>query len=151
MSDQIHRKIGQLVIVGFDGTSIPSDLRALAREMGLGGIVLFGRNIESPEQVGELAYESLGLSHELPPWVSVDQEGGRVARLKSPFTRWPPMSSLGRNVDIDLATRFAHAMACELRAVGITLDYAPVLDVNTNPANVVIGDRSLSEIGRSDR
>lgn len=145
MSDQIHRKIGQLVIVGFAGTSIPSDLRALAREMGLGGIVLFGRNIESPEQVGELAYESLGLSHDLPPWVSVDQEGGRVARLKSPFTRWPPMSSLGRSVDIDLATRFAHAMACELRAVGITLDYAPVLDVNTNPENVVIGDRSLSE------
>lgn len=145
MSDQIHRKIGQLVIVGFDGTSIPSDLRALAREMGLGGIVLFGRNIESPEQVGELACESLDLSHELPPWVSVDQEGGRVARLKSPFTRWPPMSSLGRGVNIDLATRFAHAMACELRAVGITLDYAPVLDVNTNPENVVIGDRSLSE------
>ena len=55
------------------------------------------------------------------------------------------MSSLGRGVNIDLATRFAHAMACELRAVGITLDYAPVLDVNTNPENVVIGDRSLSE------
>jgi beta-N-acetylhexosaminidase len=144
MSDQIHRKIGQLVIVGFDGTSIPSDLQAISREMGLGGVVLFDRNIESPEQVGEVAYEALALSRELPPWVSIDQEGGRVARLKSPFTRWPAMSSLGRGGDIDLAARFAHAMARELEAVGITLDYAPVLDVNTNPENVVIGDRALA-------
>ena len=77
--------------------------------------------------------------------MSVDQEGGRVARLKAPFTEWPPMATLGRSGDAALAERFARALAAELRAVGITLDYAPVLDVHTNPKNPVIGDRALAE------
>src|SRR5206468_9544136 len=81
----------------------------------------------------------------LPLWVSVDQEGGRVARLKSPFTEWPPMATLGRSGDAKLAERFARALASELKAVGVTLDYAPVLDVHTNPKNPVIGDRALAE------
>jgi beta-N-acetylhexosaminidase len=75
--------------------------------------------------------------------VSVDQEGGRVARLKAPFTEWPPMATLGRSGEVALAEKFARAMAAELKAVGVTLDYAPVLDVHTNPANPVIGDRAL--------
>ena len=81
----------------------------------------------------------------LPLWVSVDQEGGRVARLRAPFTEWPPMATLGRSGDPKLATRFAAALAAELKAVGITLDYAPVLDIHTNPKNPVIGDRALAE------
>jgi beta-N-acetylhexosaminidase len=79
----------------------------------------------------------------LPVWVSIDQEGGRVARLKAPFTEWPPMATLGRGGDVTLAERFAKALATELKSVGITLDYAPVLDINTNPKNPVIGDRAL--------
>src|SRR6185295_725173 len=74
-----------------------------------------------------------------------DQEGGRVARLKEPFTVWPPMATLGRSGDEALARRFAKALATELRAVGITLDYAPVLDIHTNPKNPIIGDRALAE------
>src|SRR5213075_2547374 len=85
------------------------------------------------------------LMPDLPAWVSVDQEGGRVARLKAPFTEWPPMATLGRSGDIALAERFARALADELKAVGITLDYAPVLDIHTNPKNPVIGDRALAE------
>ena len=81
----------------------------------------------------------------LPPWVSVDQEGGRVARFKKGFTLWPPMATLGRSGDVTLARRFAAALAAELRAVGITLDFAPVLDVFTNPKNTVIGDRALAD------
>jgi len=74
----------------------------------------------------------------------VDQEGGRVARLRAPFTEWPPMSVLGRAGDVSLASRFAVALAAELRAVGVTLDYAPVLDIHTNPTNPIIGDRALA-------
>ena len=81
----------------------------------------------------------------MPAWVSIDQEGGRVARLKEPFTRWPPMAVLGRAGSEALAERFARALARELAAVGITLDYAPVLDIHTNPKNPVIGDRALAE------
>ena len=141
----VRRQVGQLAIAGFAGHSIPADLRLLAKEFDLGGIVIFARNVESPEQVAELASEAQTLAREIPLWVSVDQEGGRVARLRSPFTVWPPMLALGRSGDEQLAKRFARALAAELRAVGITLDYTPVLDVNTNPKNPVIGDRALGD------
>jgi beta-N-acetylhexosaminidase len=142
---EIRRHIGQLSIAGFAGDSIPSDLRALAREFDLGGIILFTRNVVEPEQVAEIAREAQTLAQELPLWVSVDQEGGRVARLKAPFTVWPPMMTLGRSGDEELAGRFARALAAELKAVGITLDYTPVLDILTNPKNPAIGDRALAE------
>ena len=144
MSSQFRRSAGRLAVAGFAGVSIPVELRALAREAELGGIILFARNIEAPEQVAELAYAARELSRSVPPWVSVDQEGGRVARLKAPFTRWPPMRALGNSGDARLAGRFARALARELRAVGVTLDYAPVLDVDTNPDSPVIGDRALA-------
>ena len=142
-----RRDIGQFLIGSMPGTSIPVELRSLAREFDLGGVILFSRNIEVPEQVAELSSESESLGRISPAWVSVDQEGGRVARLKEPFTRWPPMASLGRagKQAEALAERFAKALATELLAVGITLDYAPVLDIHTNPKNPVIGDRALAE------
>jgi beta-N-acetylhexosaminidase len=95
--------------------------------------------------VAELSWDAQLLATEVPLWVSVDQEGGRVARLKRPFTEWPPMQTLGRAGDEALAERFARALAAELKAVGISLDYTPVLDVLTNPKNPVIGDRALAE------
>jgi beta-N-acetylhexosaminidase len=141
----LRRQIGQLLIAGFNGHQIPQELRSLAREFSLGGIIFFARNVADPEQVAEVAFEASQLVPDLPLWVSVDQEGGRVARLKSPFTEWPPMATLGRSGDEKLAERFARALASELKAVGITLDYAPVLDILTNPKNPVIGDRALAD------
>ena len=94
--------------------------------------------------MAELAFDAARMVPDMPVWVSVDQEGGRVARLKAPFTEWPPMATLGRSGDVRLAERFARALAAELKAVGITLDYTPVLDILTNPKNPVIGDRALS-------
>ncbi len=98
-----------------------------------------------PRQVAELSREVAALAPDWPLWISVDQEGGRVARLKAPFTEWPPALTLGRSGRDELAARFAAALGAELRAVGITLDFAPVLDVHTNPANPVIGDRALGD------
>ena len=141
----LRRQIGQLLIAGFDGHQIPAELRAIAREFGLGGVILFARNVAEPEQVAEVAFEASRLLPDLPLWVSVDQEGGRVARLKRPFTEWPPMATLGRSGDTALAERFARALAAELKAVGVSLDYAPVLDIHTNPKNPVIGDRALAD------
>jgi beta-N-acetylhexosaminidase len=141
----VRRRAGQLALAGFAGHSIPSDLRMLAREFDLGGVIFFARNVESPEQVAELSREAQSLASGIPLWVSVDQEGGRVARLKAPFTVWPPMLTLGRSGDEQLAARFARALATELKAVGISLDFTPVLDVHTNPKNPVIGDRALAE------
>jgi beta-N-acetylhexosaminidase len=141
----IRRRIGQLLIGSLPATTIPSELRSLAREFQLGGVTLFGRNIEGPEQIAELSRELQELAADVPLWIAIDQEGGRVARLKAPFTEWPPMTVLGRSGDAALASRFAAALAAELRAVGITLDYAPVLDIHTNPKNPIIGDRALSD------
>jgi len=141
----VRREIGQLLIGSLPGTTITPELRSLAREFQLGGVIWFARNIEAPEQVAELSHDVQSLAQGLPLWVSVDQEGGRVARLRAPFTEWPPMAVLGRSGDRGLASRFAAALAAELKAVGITLDYAPVLDIHTNPKNPVIGDRALAE------
>lgn len=141
----LRRHAGQLVAVGFAGPVVPPEIRALVREFDLGGVVLFGRNCVEPAQVAELACELRALGPEQPLWVAVDQEGGRVARLKRPFTEWPPMAALGRAGDEGLARRFAGALAAELRAVGISLDLAPVVDVLTNPRNTVIGDRALGD------
>ena len=145
----IRRDIGQLLIGSLPGTTITPELRSLAREFSLGGVILFSRNIEEPGQVAELARDLQSLASDLPLWVSVDQEGGRVARLRKPFTEWPPMAVLGRSGSVELASRFAAALAAELKAVGITLDYAPVLDIHTNPQNPVIGDRALAEDAES--
>ena len=148
MSPQpLRRRVGQLLIGSFNGPVIPVELRSLAREFDCGGITLFGRlgNIEAPSQVAELAFDLRSLGQELPAWVGIDQEGGRVARLRSPFTEWPPMAMLGRSGDVELARRFARALAVEMMAVGVSLDYAPVLDIHTNPKNPVIGDRALGE------
>jgi beta-N-acetylhexosaminidase len=143
----LRRQIGQLLIGSFRGSTPPAEIRALARDFDLGGVSLFNKNgnIESPDQVAALAFDTKRLGLELPAWVAIDQEGGRVARLRAPFTEWPPMSTLGRSNDEALARRFARALAEELVVVGVSLDYAPVLDVHTNPANPVIGDRALAD------
>jgi beta-N-acetylhexosaminidase len=151
----LRQQIGQLLIAGFTGSTVPVEMRALAREFDLGGVILFGRNVEAADQVADLAFQARGLGAELPAWVSVDQEGGRVARLRQSFTEWPPMATLGRSGSQLLAERFGRALGAELRGVGISLNYAPVLDVHTNPANPVIGDRALADradvVGRLGR
>jgi len=147
----LRRHVGQLAIVGFPGHEITADLKTIAREFDLGGVIFFARNVATPAdpaQVLAMSRQACELRRELPLWVSIDQEGWRVARLKDPFTVWPPMMTLGRMPASDgerLARGFARALATELKAVGINLDYAPVLDVLTNPKNPVIGDRALGE------
>lgn len=141
-------KIGQLLIIGLrDKTLLPDEAEFIVKN-NIGGVILFSRNIESPQQVSELCRSIQALRHKqrdkLPLFISIDMEGGRVARLKEPFTVWPPMVNLGNLDSTSLAFKFALAMGQELRSVGINLDYAPCVDVFTNPKNTVIGDRAFS-------
>ena len=135
---------GQLLFVGFEGTEVPRDLAALLAQGRVGGVVLFSRNIESPAQLRELVD---ALHHaappELPPLLAIDQEGGRVQRLRAPWTEWPPMRQLGDRDEPEATRAFAQALALELAELRIHLDFAPVVDVDTNPKNPVIGDRSF--------
>ncbi len=136
---------GQLLFAGFAGTTLPDDLAALVGAGRVGGVVLFARNVESPEQlralVGELHARAPA---DAPLCVAIDQEGGRVQRLRAPWTEWPPMRRLGERGSPADTQALAGALGRELADLRIDLDFAPVADVDTNPANPVIGDRSFS-------
>ena len=138
-------QLARLFSAGFEGTVPPGDLLSLI-DAGLGGVTLFQRNIESPEQLLQLVSVLKRAAHPRPLVVSIDQEGGRVARLRGkPWAPVPAMRVFGELAEAETRVRaLAALLARELRAVGIDLDFAPVLDVDTNPANPVIGDRSFS-------
>ena len=107
---EFRRHAGRLAVVGFTGHSVPDGLREIVAEFDLGGVVYFARNAVDPAQVSELSREVAALGRDWPLWIAVDQEGGRVARLKSPFTEWPPAITLGRSGDVLLVGRFARAL-----------------------------------------
>lgn len=134
--------IPPLFCLGFDGTAPPERLRPLLAA-GLGGVILFRRNLQDLEQICRLT----GALHAAAPGpllVGVDQEGGRVTRLPAPFLAPPPAAALGQLGDLTVAGELARAVGRELRAAGFTWNLAPVLDVHTNSANPVIGDRAFS-------
>ena len=147
---EIRRLVAGLFCIGFPGTTVPREVREL-QELGVAGAILFRRNVESPDQFAALCAD-LKKTAGRPFLTSVDQEGGRVMRLRAPFTEVPPMRALGAAGDEGLAEAVGEVLGRELRAVNVDLDYAPVLDVDTNPANPVIGDRSFArtpeEVGR---
>ena len=138
----VRRAAGRFVI-GFDGTTLTAELRELI-ELGIGGVILFRRNVVDPFQVAALNAEILRAANR-PLFVSVDQEGGPVQRLRAPFTEFPPHGVLGKIDDSALTQKVASVIARELGALGFNADYAPLADVNTNAANPVIGIRSFGE------
>src|SRR4029078_12647459 len=106
----LRTQIGQLLMAGFNGPSLPAEIDAIAREFSLGGIVFFGRNVEERAQLAEVSRRASELmAGGLPPWIGVDQEGGRVARFKKGFTLWPPMATLGRRGAVGLERHFGAA------------------------------------------
>ena len=139
----LREKIGQLFMLGIHGTEPSKELRDLFKTYHPGGVILFSRNLEDPEQAAHLTNALQKLALKMPLLVSIDQEGGRVARLPKGFTLFPGQGALGRADVTDLAYAFAEVTALELRAIGVNMDLAPVLDVNTNPRNPIIGDRSF--------
>jgi beta-N-acetylhexosaminidase len=135
---------GSLLIGGFRGTSLPESYARALRENRRGGAILFRHNVQTdPLQVVALARQIHSAS--TAPLLGIDQEGGRVVRLRAPFIQVPAMSVVARIGDPAFAETLARAVACELAAVGCTLNFAPVLDVNTCARNPVIGDRAFSD------
>jgi beta-N-acetylhexosaminidase len=135
---------GQLLFAGFDGLEVPEDLARLIAAGRVGGVVLFARNIGDPAQVSDLnAALQACAPDDAPLLIAIDQEGGRIQRLRDPWTQWPPMQSLGEVNDPEMTAAVARALAVELSHLGIGLDFAPCVDVDTNPANPIIGDRSF--------
>jgi beta-N-acetylhexosaminidase len=141
---------GQVLVAGFPAGDPPRQLSELAQSGALGGFILFSRNLGSPMEVAALTQRLRGINPAGPPlWIAIDQEGGRVARLRAPVLTLPAARVLGDLDDVNLTEEAGTLLGHQLGWLGVNLDFAPVLDVDTNPANPVIGDRSYgSDVAR---
>ncbi|MGO8996484.1 MAG: beta-N-acetylhexosaminidase [Polyangiaceae bacterium] len=154
----LRRVCGQLVVGGFDGTELPATFARALAAGERGGAVLFARNLTpDPMQCADL---TRSIAEKAPPHMApllaVDQEGGRVQRLRAPVLQLPPMRKLGQVADPRLVSDAAEALGRQLAALGFTMDFAPVLDLDTCADNPIIGDRSfgadyrlVEELGRA--
>jgi beta-N-acetylhexosaminidase len=143
----LRQQIGQSMIIGLRSTELASDEKNFLTQNNIGGVILFARNFKTPEQLYKLVADVHSLQKqtatEAPFFVSIDMEGGRVQRLREPFTVWPPAKKLGDLDSPSMAFKFSEMMGLELKAVGINMNYAPVVDTLTNPKNQAIGDRAF--------
>ena len=141
--NDLAAKVGQLFVVPLSGVSLISSEHAIFGDIPFGGFVLFKQNCADPEQIVHLCESLWKVSAGVPPFIAIDQEGGRAHRLPPPFTHFPPAAQIASNHEPALAYRTAYASAVELALAGINVNFAPVLDVNSNPRNPVIGARSF--------
>lgn len=147
----LEEKVGQLLMVHFQGEEANEDARSVIQDIGVGGIIYYNwsNKLESPEQVKKLSsgLQKLALKNRLgiPLFIGIDQEGGIVARLNKGFTVFPGNRALGETGNPLLAKAAAIVIGKELKAVGINMNFAPVVDVNSNPRNPVIGIRAFGE------
>lgn len=140
---QRKRKAMSRLLLGFHGLLPPQELSIWLKDYSPAGFILFGRNVEGLEQVWECNQKLYALSKQ-PPILSVDQEGGRVRRIKN--TNWPPMRHLGNLDNLDWTENIIRGINQEILDLGFNANWAPCADVDSNPDNPVIGDRSF---GRS--
>ncbi|MCK5835962.1 MAG: glycoside hydrolase family 3 protein [Desulfobacula sp.] len=139
----LEQMAGQRLMLGFEGTTLNQELKFMIREIKPGGIILFKSNIESPDQLARLCadVQSHAADCDLPPlFISIDQEGGVVARLKSPFTRFKGSPHINSRAD---AENFARITARELSGAGINMNLAPVMDVVPKGVDSIMKERAF--------
>jgi beta-N-acetylhexosaminidase len=142
----LEDKVGQLMMVGFPGKSVDPAITELVRGYRVGGVCVFGRNIASAQQIGRLNDEVRALlSDSIPPFIAVDQEGGNVVRLSDGNLVLPGNMVLGASRQPELAYQAGLAQGEDLHRLGFNMNLAPVLDVNSNPLNPVIGIRAFGD------
>jgi beta-N-acetylhexosaminidase len=140
--------IGQHFIIDFDGPDITPGVERLIREGRIGGVILFAKNVRSPEQVRGLTRDLQGMASDagLPSlFITIDQEGGIVNRITEGVTVFPGALAIGATGSEEYAAAAGRITSLELKALGINVNHAPVLDVNTNPLNPIIGIRAFGE------
>jgi beta-N-acetylhexosaminidase len=145
----LEEQIGQLFMVGFPGTEPTPEIADLIQQGKVGGIIFFSRNIRDARQVqaltGKLQALARAAGHRRPLLIATDQENGIVRRLSPDTTPFPGNMALGAIGSEEIVAEVAEATGRELRALGITMNFAPVADINNNPTNPVIGVRSFGE------
>ncbi len=139
---------GRLLTVGFDGTAYDRRIGRMFDELAPAGVILFSRNIVNADQTRRLVGDLKKLNEDRydgrPLFVAIDQEGGRVARLSRDMPTWPTARSLGRDGSAEQVEDIYRQIGRTIRNLGFNVDFAPVLDLDTNPDSPVIGDRSFS-------
>jgi beta-N-acetylhexosaminidase len=139
----LERLIGQRLMVGFNGTDLNEDLRHLIKELSPGGIILFKRNLESPDQIQRLCRDAQQYVADcgLPPlFIAIDQEGGCVSRLPAPYTQFEGNPAMRGEED---ARRFAEITGAELSDAGFNMNMAPVLDIAPSDCNSIMAERAF--------
>jgi beta-N-acetylhexosaminidase len=142
-SKQQNKIAGQRLMLGFDGLELNDELKHLIKDIGTGGLILFRRNIESPEQVRKLCMDcqSYAEASGTPPlFIAIDQEGGTVARLREPFTIFKGNPFVKT---IEDAKNFAIITSLELKSIGVNMNFAPVLDVVPDGVDSIMKDRAF--------
>ncbi len=142
--DALRCKIGQMFLVGCQAETLSNQERLLVEEYQFAGVILFTRNCAEAAQIVALNRTIWESFDPLPPFIAIDQEGGRVYRLPAPFSHFPAAGRVGMTNDPGLAYRIGRAAAAELTLAGINLNFAPVLDVASNPQSPIIGDRAFA-------
>ena len=140
----LDEKIGQMIITGFNGSEYNDDMDRLINEYKVGGVILFARNIEDSNQMIDLTRALQENNNNLPLFISIDEEGGRVSRLPDDVEKFPSAFTIGLINDQQTAYENGKEIGYTLKRLGINLDYAPVLDIYSNENNTVIGDRAFS-------
>lgn len=138
-------KIGQLVIVGLDGYTMNNNTNNLIKDHKVGGFILFRDNIDTSNQLVSLinSLKTTNSQNKTPLFISIDEEGGRVSRIPNEIKKLPSNQVIGKKNDGDLSYNIGEIIAEELKTFGFNMDFAPVLDINSNPNNPVIGDRAF--------
>ncbi len=139
----LAEKVGQLLLVYFTGPNLSPDLQEMIDSYHIGGVILYpiSGNLISVPQVRELTQHIQSIA-KIPLWIAIDQEGGAVDRLPPEATHFPSAMAVAATGNLNWAEQMATITALELRALGINLNFAPVVDVNSNPANPIIGIRA---------
>lgn len=141
----IEEKIGQLFIFGFSGGEIDGYIIDLIKEDYIGGFILFKENIKSVEQGVDILnkLKEANRNNKIPLFLAIDEEGGRVSRLPKPFLKMPSPKMIGNINDKDISFQYGKIQGSRLRTLGFNMNFAPVMDINSNPNNPVIGDRAF--------
>ncbi|GAA3405801.1 beta-N-acetylhexosaminidase [Paenibacillus hodogayensis] len=141
----LDQKLGQMIIAGIDGTKIDEQAKRLIAEDAVGGFILYKPNIETVEQTVALlnALKDANKANPAPLLLSVDQEGGKVDRMPPSFVPVPSSREIAKSGDSEKARAIGEAIGAGVRALGFNVDFAPVLDIDSNPNNPVIGSRSF--------
>ncbi|GGA49613.1 MULTISPECIES: beta-N-acetylhexosaminidase [Bacillaceae] len=140
----LEDKIGQMILAGVSGTTMDANAKKLIGQFHVGGIIFYKYNFDTPSQTVQLVNQLKAKnSSSLPLILSVDQEGGRVTRLPGGLVNFPPNKQIGQVNNPDFSYKVGTLLGRELKEFGLNLDFAPVLDINSNPNNPVIGDRSF--------